>query len=84
MQKLLIVASLILSMAPVSHAQSFIPEFGTGNVLCKNRVAVLQRVAAVDHRGLDAFAMVPYGHVCDSPASTGGGSLGYNQMLKNF
>ena len=84
MQKLLIATALTVSIASIGHAQSYDPDLGSGNVVCKNRLAILQRVAAVDRNGLYAYAMVPYGHVCDSPANTGGGSFEYNRMLKSY
>jgi len=84
MQKPLIAAALTVFMASVSHAQSYDPDLGTGNSLSNNQSTILQRNAANERNGLHAFAMVPHGKVgiqSDDPANTGGGSLGYNQML---
>jgi hypothetical protein len=95
----LIAAFAAAGIASPALAQSFDPEAGSGNVTPfsyapiaaqNDTVAVRQsshsRIAARQN-GLHAFAMVPRGSVggnSDDPALTGGGSAGYNEMLKRF
>ena len=43
--------------------------------------------AALDDRALRAYAAVPGAGLAGNsnvPAATGGGSIGYNEMLRNF
>jgi hypothetical protein len=84
--------------ATPAFAQSFDEDDGTGNVLTLSaqstapHVAVRHASARTTHRnGLDAFAMEPRRHFAprvqtpvdsDDPAITGGGSDGYNQLLR--
>jgi hypothetical protein len=61
---------------------------GAGNVAASKYEATTPQndKIAVRQRGLNAYAMVPHapaGSDPNSPAATGGGSLGYNQMLYN-
>jgi hypothetical protein len=86
-------AVLVLGIASPAFAQSFDPEAGTGNVLGFSSV----QTAPQAHRGtahptrltarrsgVNAFAMVPgaaAGSAYD-PAATGGGSAGYNGLLR--
>lgn len=85
-----IIITTVAKLAIVSpaFAQSFDPDIGTGNVLALNSQAtVAQQQAAVRRSGIDAFAMAPreqVGPAADQPANTGGGSLGYNEMLENY
>jgi len=77
-----------LSAGPAS-AQSFCTCDGTGNVLVFANKAFMPATgkAPVDDRALWAFAAVPApGLAGDSnaPAATGGGSAGYNEMLRNY
>lgn len=73
-------------------AQSFCTCDGTGNVLkFTNNPITYQNQApaipAIGQSGLHAFAMVPGPGAAfnsNSPAATGGGSLGYNEMLRNY
>ena len=75
-----------------AFAQSFCTCDGTGNVLkFTNNPITYQNQApvipAIGQSGLHAFAMVPgpgSAFNSNSPAATGGGSLGYNEMLHNF
>ena len=72
-----------------ASAQSFCTCDGTGNVLVFSNKAFMPRdgKAALDDRALRAYAAVPgAGLAGDSnvPAATGGGSIGYNEMLRNF
>src|SRR5215475_10051082 len=81
------VAATLASTAP-AFAQSFDPDIGTGNVLGFNSQAPVARAEApARHQrgGMDAFAMEPRGfRNSDSPAATGGGSIGYNENLYNY
>ena len=77
-----------LSAGPAS-AQSFCTCDGTGNVLVFANTAFMPAngKAAVNDHALRAFAAVPApGLAGDSnaPAATGGGSVGYNEMLRNY
>jgi hypothetical protein len=81
-----IAAGITLSAGPAS-AQSFCTCDGTGNVLVFANKAFMpaKGKAAVDGRALQAFASENYGATGpNSPESTGGGSTGYNEMLRNF
>jgi hypothetical protein len=90
MKKILTTLALLSVFATPAFAQSFCTCDGTGNVLTFTHnpitLPTTQNIAAVQN-GLHAFAMVP-GPVSvsssDSPAATGGGSLGYNEMLRSF
>ncbi|MGB8754490.1 MAG: hypothetical protein WCD26_02590, partial [Pseudolabrys sp.] len=69
MKKFLTTLAVLTAFAAPAFAQSFDPDAGT-------------RQSA-----LHSFAMVPgRGSVfnSESPANTGGGSLGYNEMLRSF
>ena len=85
-----IVITSLAKMALVSPAvaQSFDPEIGTGNVvMMQEQVIGLHQVAAARRNGLDDFAMVPRAQANDAsqdPASTGGGSAGYNENLRLY
>jgi hypothetical protein len=98
LSKIALVAALAMAgLASQAFAQSFDPEAGTGNVLgfsYTQPAPQAQRVAAsttrhgavaARQRGANAFAMVPAtaaGGAYD-PAATGGGSVGYNQNVRN-
>ena len=85
-----------IGIASPAFAQSFDPDNGTGNVLSFNNQSnnsyaqALPKVSthrkATRHgEGLHAFAVAPraeVGSVSDDPANTGGGSIGYNELLK--
>jgi hypothetical protein len=88
-----------IGVASPAFAQPFDPDIGTGNVLSLTdqstasyaqalpAISVHQKRVANRHEGHDAFAMAPRaqrGSVADNPADTGGGSLGYNEELKNY
>ncbi|HZP68979.1 MAG TPA: hypothetical protein VFB29_03465 [Pseudolabrys sp.] len=75
-----------LSAGPAS-AQSFCTCDGAGNVLVfANRAFMPQNNKTVpDNRALRAYASEGHGAAApNSPESTGGGSVGYNEMLRNF
>jgi hypothetical protein len=82
----------LMAVASPALAQSFDPDTGTGNVSESNyspaavqtpKVAAHQSKAAARQSGLRSLARVQGSSGSDStdPASTGGGNLGYNQML---
>jgi hypothetical protein len=85
-----IIITTVVNMAFVSpvFAQSFDPEIGTGNVLMlNNQATVPHKQAAVRRSGIDAFAMAPRvqaGVASEDPANTGGGSIGYNEILRVY
>lgn len=83
----LIAAIAAVSFASPVLAQSFDPEFGSGNVLpfAYEQTTSQHQQNAVRPSGLYDFAMVPRAPQVKSnpndPAFTGGGSLGYNELL---
>jgi hypothetical protein len=89
MKKLIAIVAVSASiMATPAFAQSFDKDFGTGNVQAfsygTNGSEQTGKIARRQN-GLDAYAMVPGASSeatdSNSPASTGGGSEGYNQEL---
>jgi len=71
----MLVTLAAIGVASPAFAQSFDP--------AKER----QKRVASRHEGLNALAMAPRaqrGSVSADPANTGGGSLGYNEELKNY
>ena len=83
-----IAVGFALSAGPAS-AQSFCTCDGTGNVLvfANKALTPAHGKAAVNDHALRAFAAVPAPGPAgdsDAPAATGGGSVGYNEMLRNF
>jgi hypothetical protein len=89
MNKFLTTLAVLTVFATPAFAQSFDPDNGTGNVLpfSHKSTAPQNNKTAVRQSGLHAFAMVPgpgSAFNSNSPAATGGGSLGYNEMLRNF
>jgi hypothetical protein len=92
MKKLLITLAALSLTASTASAQSFCTCDGTGNVLkLTNNPITYQNhapaIAAVRPSGLHAFAMAPGSGAAVSsndPAVTGGGTLGYNEMLRNY
>jgi hypothetical protein len=92
--KIAIFVALVASGSP-ALAQSFDPDTGSGNVLELNyspaavqppKAAAHQSKAAARQSGLRALARVSgsSGNNSTDPASTGGGSVGYNQMLLQY
>ena len=91
--KLAVIAALAATaVASPALAQSFDPELGTGNSLPFSFAPTTSQKAtmaaprthskvAVQQSGANAFAMVPRGAF--DPALTGGGSVGYNESLRN-
>ena len=93
---LAVIVAVTAVIATPAFAQSFDPDNGTGNVLPFSYAPIAPQSGTVAVReanhgkiaarqsGLHAFAMVPsasLGSNPNDPALTGGGSLGYNQML---
>jgi hypothetical protein len=81
-----IATGIVLSAGPAS-AQSFCTCDGTGNVLQFTHKAdvPLNGKTALDSRALRAFASDNYGGSGpNSQDVNGGGSPGYNEMLRNF
>lgn len=80
-----IAASILLGAGPAS-AQSFCTCDGTGNVLVfANKAFTPQKGTIVNDNPLRAYASEGRGTAApDSPEATGGGSTGYNEMLRNF
>jgi hypothetical protein len=90
MKKFLTTFAVLTVFATPAFAQSFCTCDGTGNVLTftQNPITLPQNAKiSVARNGLNAFAMVPGPYSAsnsNSPEVTGGGSLGYNEMLRNF
>jgi len=89
MKKILIILSVLATVTTPAFAQSFCTCDGTGNVLTfsHNPITLPNVVSAADTRGLQAYASVPGSARAanpNDPAETGGGSLGYNEMLRNY
>jgi len=95
--RLALVAVVTVGIASPALAQSFDPDVGTGNIVSSfsygpasapaivkhNRVVMHQtrrQTVASGRSGLNAFARVPRS-VYD-PALTGGGSVGYNELIR--
>ena len=77
-----------LSAGPAS-AQSFCTCDGTGNVLVFSNKAFMPKSdkAVLNDHALRAYASVPGAGLAgdfNAPAATGGGSIGYSEMLRNF
>ena len=89
MKKFLTTLAVLTTLAAPAFAQSFDPDAGTGNALpfAYTPAARQDHKIAARQSGLHAFAMVPGPGAAfnpNSPALTGGGSLGYNEMLRIF
>lgn len=88
MTKLLAAIALITAIATPALAQSFDPDAGTGNVLQFSHTSGAHKVdkMATIRNGLSAYATATDGVAFGSsaPSETGGGSIGYNEMLRNY
>ena len=89
MKKILTLLSVLSTLTTPAFAQSFCTCDGTGNVLTfsRNPITVQNVASAPNTRGLQAYAAVPGADRAanpNAPAETGGGSLGYNEMLRNY
>ena len=89
MKKSLTTLAVLIAFATPAFAQSFDPDAGTSNVLS----FVPTPTAPHDHKvpprqsALHSFAMVPGpgpAFNSNSPEATGGGSLGYNELLRTY
>jgi hypothetical protein len=82
--------AVLTLFATPTIAQSFCDCNGSGNVLAfvNKAIAIQNNKIAVRWTGLDSFAMVPRsGPALNSggpAATTGGGSVGYNEILRNY
>jgi opacity protein-like surface antigen len=87
-KKILAAFAVTVTLGAPALAQSFDPEAGTGNVLPFSHTSDAHKAdrMAVRQGGLSAYAAVPGGAVAGSfaPSATGGGSAGYNEMLRNY
>ena len=88
MKKFLTVVGLLTVIATPAFAQSYSHDFGTGNV---TDAPALEQQQAGRADAMSAFAQAPAERTrsnavvdSDSPASTGGGSIGYNEELKQY
>ena len=89
MNKFLTALAVLTVIATPAFAQSFCTCDGTGNVLTfsHNPITLPNQSVAAGESGLHSFAMVPSTRPASNsndPATTGGGSLGYNEMLRNY
>jgi hypothetical protein len=86
-----IAAVAALSCASPAFAQSFDSDFGTGNDLPSYydqngalHAGAQHNQIGMHRSGLNAFASIGRsGFASDEPSNTGGGSVGYNEMLQN-
>jgi hypothetical protein len=88
MKKFLTIVGFLTVIATPAFAQSFSHDFGTGNVI---DVPALEQQQAGRTDAMSAFAQAPAEQArskavvdSDSPTSTGGGSIGYNEELKQY
>jgi len=93
MKTFLATLTVLGALAQPVLAQSFCTCDGTGNVLkfTNNPITYQNQApgrAGFGQVGLNAFAMAPAhpgrAATSDDPATTGGGSAGYNQNLRNY
>jgi hypothetical protein len=90
MKKFFATLAVLTVIAMPAFVQSFSASpFGTGNVLpfAYKPAAPQTEKIAVGQSGLNSFAKVPKSGSAfnsNSPAATGGGSLGYNENLLNY
>jgi len=89
MKKIFIILPVLATLTTPALAQSFCTCDGTGNVLTfsHNPITLPNTVSTANMSGLQAFAAVPRPGRTENPnapAETGGGSLGYNEMLRNY
>jgi hypothetical protein len=89
--KTLIIAALVAGIATPAFAQSFDPDNGTGNIVWRHAPAPQNvQVLPGGQTGDSAFASAPHmGAGTESLKSgevdhTGGGSIGYNENLKQY
>jgi hypothetical protein len=87
-KKFLTTFAVLTVIATPAFAQSFDPDNGTGNVLQFSHKSNHDAgKTAVRQDAMRAYATAPFeGSVGNSnaPQVTGGGSTGYNEMLRNY
>ena len=89
MKKFLTILAALTALATPAFAQSFDPDNGTGNMLSFSHKSTDPHKVITARRpsGLHSFAMTPGPNSAfnpDSPEATGGGSLGYNELLRTY
>jgi hypothetical protein len=86
MKKILLVAGVLAVVASPAYAQSYDPYFNGGHWVSSqfNSPHWGGHHSAARARGYEAYGMAPDGGYLgsNSPAATGGGSTGYNEMEK--
>jgi hypothetical protein len=87
-KKFLTIFAVLSVIATPTFAQSFDPEFGTGNVLpFSHKSTDNEGKSAFRQDGLRAYAKAPSKGLVgnsDAPSATGGGSIGYNELLRTY
>jgi hypothetical protein len=87
-KKILTTLAVLTAIATPAFAQSFDPDNGTGNVLpfSHGATATHNDRSAVNQSAARSFAAVPgFGSIVNAaPQATAGGSIGYNEMLRNY
>lgn len=88
MKKFLTTFAVLTVIATPAFAQSFDADNGTGNVLTLSHKSTHNEgKTAFRQDALRSYATAPFeGSVGSSnaPSATGGGSIGYNEMLSNY
>ena len=89
MKKFLTTLAVLTAVATPAFAQSFDPDSGTGNVLPFSHGATTTHNdrTAVNQSATGSYAAIPgLGSIgnLDASQATGGGSIGYNEMLRNY
>jgi hypothetical protein len=93
MKKIIGIAIVVVStiLASPAVAQSFDPDNGTGNIAAVPSPRRFETRTVPDYRGVDAYAMSTRRRAGfigdgwgDADTTTGGGSPGYNEMLRNW
>jgi hypothetical protein len=89
-KKFLTTLAVLTAVATPAFAQSFDPDSGTGNVLpfSGTATAIHSGKSAGNQSATRAYAAVPgFGSIGNPNAAaeaTGGGSAGYNELLRNY
>jgi hypothetical protein len=87
-KKFLTTFAVLTVIATPAFAQSFDPDNGTGNVLQFSHKSNHDAgKIAVHQDAMRAYATAPFEASVGSsnaPQATGGGSAGYNEMLRNY
>jgi hypothetical protein len=87
--KMFIIAALVAGIATPAFAQSFDPDNGSGNIVWRH--APVNQNGAAGQNGDSSYASAPKmgftgnGSIkTDDLGRTGGGSTGYNELLKQY